>query len=103
MRAVLALSATLAFLATVAAAAPVHYQLPPETATLAPGPNVEVAQSNCTGCHSADYITTQPRSFPDPHAFWSAEVAKMRSAYGAPIADKDVPLIVTYLATTYGH
>ncbi|HJS84552.1 MAG TPA: hypothetical protein VJ779_03760, partial [Acetobacteraceae bacterium] len=94
----------LAFIAAAAlsaavAAAPVGYELPPETAALAPGPNLSVAQANCLGCHSADYITTQPRALPDPKAFWTAEVTKMQKAYGAPIASSDVPMIVDYLVS----
>ena len=41
-------------------AQPINYKLPDETATLKPGPNLDVAQNNCTACHSADYIKTQP-------------------------------------------
>ncbi|MFZ1426311.1 MAG: cytochrome c [Geminicoccaceae bacterium] len=78
------------------------YELPEETAAFAEGPNVDAALENCTGCHSADYIITQPRDLPDPRAFWTAEVTKMQHAYAAPIADADVPAIVDYLVQTYG-
>jgi mono/diheme cytochrome c family protein len=83
-----------------ASAAPVDYKLPEETAALKPGPNLEVAQNNCTACHSADYIKTQPimKSKKD---FWQAEVTKMIKVYGAPIEDADVPKIVEYLSTAY--
>jgi hypothetical protein len=37
-----------------------------------------------------------------PEAFWTAEVAKMRTAYGARIPDEDVKDVVTYLTATYG-
>jgi hypothetical protein len=84
----------------VARAAPVHYALPGETAVLAPGPHEDVALV-CGSCHSVDYITTQPRGLADAKGFWSREVAKMRSAFGAPIEDKDASLIVDYLAATY--
>jgi sulfite dehydrogenase (cytochrome) subunit B len=86
-----------------AGAARAAYDLPGETAALAPGPNLGTVQANCLGCHSADYVTTQPRSFADPRAFWGAEVAKMQKAYGAPIADADVQPIVEYLVSTYGR
>jgi len=81
-------------------AAPVDYKLPEETAALKPGPNPEVAQNNCTACHSTDYIKTQPimKSKKD---FWQAEVTKMIKVYGAPIDDADVPKIVEYLSTAY--
>ena len=91
-------------LAAAVVAAPVRYAgAPPETATLAPGPNVELARARCEVCHSVDYITTQPRSFADPRATWTAEVAKMRKAYGAEIPDEEAAKIVDYLAATYGR
>jgi sulfite dehydrogenase (cytochrome) subunit B len=82
-------------------AAPVSYTLPEETAVLKPGPNLEVAQNNCTACHSADYINTQPRGPKFKKDFWQAEVTKMIKLYGAPIDDADVGKIVDYLAATY--
>jgi mono/diheme cytochrome c family protein len=91
----------LAFAGLVAAnAAPVEYKLPEETSALKPGPNLEVAQNNCTACHSTDYIKTQPimKSKKD---FWQAEVVKMIKVYGAPIDEADVPKIVEYLSSTY--
>ena len=93
--------ASLAFAGLVAAsAAPIDYKLPEETAALKPGPNLEVAQNNCTACHSADYIKTQPimKSTKD---FWQAEVTKMIKVYGAPIDEADGGKIVDYLAATY--
>ena len=89
-------------LSFAAQAAPVSYPLPDETAALAAGPNLETVQANCAACHSAEYISTQPRNLANPRAFWNAEVAKMQKAYGAPVADADVPAIVDYLVQTYG-
>ena len=80
---------------------PVSYKLPDETAALKPGPNLEAAQNNCTACHSADYIQTQPRGPKFKKDFWQAEVTKMIKVFGAPIDDADVPKIVEYLAATY--
>jgi sulfite dehydrogenase (cytochrome) subunit B len=82
-------------------AAPVAYELPQETAAFKPGPNLETAQNNCTGCHSADYISTQPRNVKSKRDFWQAEVTKMIKMYGAPIDESDVPKIVDYLSSTY--
>jgi len=82
-------------------AAPINYKLPEETAAFKPGPNLEVVQNNCTACHSADYINTQPRGPKFKKDFWQAEVTKMIKVYGAPIDDADVPKIVEYLAATY--
>jgi sulfite dehydrogenase (cytochrome) subunit B len=82
-------------------AAPVNYKLPEETATFKPGPNLEVVQTNCTACHSADYVSTQPRGPKFKKDFWQAEVVKMIKVYGAPIEEADVPKIVEYLTATY--
>jgi mono/diheme cytochrome c family protein len=82
-------------------AAPVTYKLPDETAELKPGPNLDVAKNNCTGCHSADYIKTQPRGEKFKKDFWQAEVNKMIKVYGAQIDEADVGKIVDYLAATY--
>jgi mono/diheme cytochrome c family protein len=82
-------------------AAPVSYTLPDETAALKPGPNLEVVQNNCTACHSADYVNTQPRGPKFKKDFWQAEVTKMIKVYGAPIEDADIGKIVEYLAATY--
>jgi mono/diheme cytochrome c family protein len=82
-------------------AAPVSYKLPDETAAFKPGSNLEVVQNNCTACHSADYINTQPRGPKFKKDFWQAEVTKMIKVYGAPIDDADAGKIVEYLAATY--
>jgi mono/diheme cytochrome c family protein len=86
---------------SIVTAAPVSYTLPDETAAFKPGPNLEVVQNNCTACHSADYIQTQPRGPKFKKDFWQAEVTKMIKLYGAPIEAADVPKIVEYLAATY--
>jgi len=94
-----ALAATLGLV--TARAVPVVYKLPEETAAFKPGPNLDVAKSNCTGCHSADYVNTQPRNEKSRRDFWQAEVTKMIKVYGAPMNEADVPKIVEYLAATY--
>ena len=95
---VVALAVSGSGLATVSAK-PVSYKLPEETAAFKPGPNVEVVQNNCTACHSADYVKTQPEGPQFKKDFWQAEVTKMIKVYGAPIEDADVGKIVDYLAT----
>ena len=90
-----------AFALGMAYAAPVSYTLPDETAAFKPGPNLEVVQNNCTACHSADYINTQPRGEKFKRDFWQAEVTKMINVYGAPIDDADIGKIVDYLTATY--
>ncbi len=80
---------------------PVSYKLPEETTQFKPGPNLEAAQKNCTACHSADYILTQPRGPKFKKDFWTAEVNKMIKVYGAPIEEADIGKIVDYLSATY--
>jgi cytochrome c5 len=63
------------------------------------GPGVGAVQANCLTCHSSAYVSTQPVL---SKAQWTAEVAKMKNVYGAPIADDAVPAIVDYLTATYG-
>jgi mono/diheme cytochrome c family protein len=84
-----------------AAAAPVAYKLPEENAVYKPGPNLDVVKNNCSACHSADYVNTQPRGPKFQKDFWQAEVTKMIKVYGAPIDDADIPRIVDYLTATY--
>ena len=93
----------LLFTATIctSVAAPVNYKAPEESEALAPGDNLDIVQNNCTGCHSVDYIKTQPRSEKSKHDFWQTEVTKMIKLYGAPIDERDVSKIVDYLATNY--
>jgi sulfite dehydrogenase (cytochrome) subunit B len=95
----LTVTASLGFAA--AFAAPVGYKLPEEAAAFTPGAGLDMVQGNCTACHSADYIKTQPRGEKFKKDFWAAEVTKMIKVYGAPIDDADVGKIVDYLATNY--
>ncbi len=90
---------TIAFCVPLALKAELRtYKLPEETVRLLPGPNVNAAQV-CTGCHSADYIKTQPSH--QGKAFWTAEVTKMRKVFGAPVEEEDIGKIVDYLTATY--
>lgn len=84
-----------------AQAKPMTYKLPDETATFKPGTNREVVVNNCTACHSADYIQTQPRGPKFGKTFWQAEVNKMIKVYGAQIDDADIGKIVDYLSENY--
>jgi mono/diheme cytochrome c family protein len=93
--------AGIAYAPIMAKAKPVSYKLPEETAAFKPGPNLEVVQNNCTACHSADYIQTQPQGPKFKKDFWHGEVMKMIKVYGAPIDEADVDKIVEYLSQTY--
>jgi hypothetical protein len=92
---------TIGFGFIAAGAKPISYTLPDETAAFKPGANVDVVKNNCTACHSADYIETQPRGPKFSKDFWQAEVTKMIKVYGAPIDDADAGKIVDYLTANY--
>jgi mono/diheme cytochrome c family protein len=96
-----AMLAITAYAPVVVKAKPISYKLPEETVAFNPGPNLEVVQNNCTACHSADYIKTQPQGPKFKKDFWQVEVTKMIKLYGAPIDEADVGKIVDYLAATY--
>ena len=86
--------------ACLVAAAEPKWVLPPETATLQPGLGKELVNAQCLLCHSADYISTQPRL---NRAQWKAGVLKMQQKYSAPIATNNVDALVDYLVRNYGR
>jgi mono/diheme cytochrome c family protein len=94
----LALWAALAA-ASSSLAKPLSYVLPDETAAFRPGSGVDAAKTNCTSCHSADYVNFQPPN--KGPAFWEAEVQKMIKVFHAPIDPNDAKSIADYLAKTY--
>jgi mono/diheme cytochrome c family protein len=67
--------------------------------TLKPGAGDEATVATCSACHTPDYIVMNS-VFLTPDA-WKAEVAKMRSAFGAPIDDETAAAITAYLAKNY--
>jgi hypothetical protein len=75
------------------------FQLPPETAKLKSASGVQLATAQCLLCHSADYISTQPRL---SRTAWTAAVVKMKDKYGAPIQTNNIPALVDYLSQNYG-
>jgi sulfite dehydrogenase (cytochrome) subunit B len=83
----------------IAFAADAPFTLPRETTKLKPGAGVELVTAQCLICHSADYISTQPRL---TRAQWRASVVKMQQKYGAPIATNSVERLVDYLTGNYG-
>jgi len=76
-----------------------QYSLPPETAGFKNGPGVELAIAQCLLCHSADYVSTQPRL---SRTAWKASVVKMRDKYGAPLPEDKIEAMADYLVKTYG-
>jgi cytochrome c553 len=63
------------------------------------GPNADTVNADCLACHSAGMVLNQPAL---SRSEWQAEVDKMRTAYKAPIDQKDVALIVDYLVSIRG-
>jgi hypothetical protein len=104
-RALIGVACALALVGTAASAAtvprgPVSITLPGDAGfAFKPGPGVIAAQTYCLTCHSSAYVSTQPTL---SRAQWTAEVAKMRSPYGATIPDDQVATLVEYLTTQYG-
>jgi len=98
-----AFSAVALSLSMNAAAAVKTIQLPPDGVQLKPStlPGYAKAQANCVACHSADYLLYQPPTA--PRTYWDAMVKRMKAVFKAPIDDADMPLIVDYLAKTYGN
>jgi cytochrome c5 len=58
------------------------------------GPGADTLNRDCTMCHSAGFVDRQPGL---PAATWTAEVQKMKSIFGAPYAEADIPKIVDAL------
>lgn len=87
------------FLLRAATAADPAFTLPPETAKLKAGPGYELATAQCMLCHSADYISTQPRLTAGQ---WRATVVKMQTKYGAPILTDRIDDLADYFARNYG-
>jgi mono/diheme cytochrome c family protein len=89
-----------AALALALSAVALKIEPPAETSRLKAGPGSDLATAQCGGCHSFDYISTQPPG--KPLAFWKAEVEKMKKVYGAQIADDQIEPIAQYLTKAYG-
>jgi mono/diheme cytochrome c family protein len=62
-------------------------------------PGSDLATGRCLTCHSAEYVYMQP---PLSKTAWTAEVKKMKNAYGAPIDDAEVAPLVDYLVGQNG-
>jgi sulfite dehydrogenase (cytochrome) subunit B len=75
------------------------WKLPPETTKLERREGLELITAQCLLCHSADYISTQPRL---NRAAWNAIVVKMKDKYGAPIQPEHIDRLVDYLVKSYG-
>lgn len=64
-----------------------------------PGPNLAAFQQHCLLCHSARYVTMQPRF---SQTVWEKEVKKMVDVYGASLTPDEQKQIVEYLVAIKG-
>lgn len=86
--------------ATLLAAAPtpalksVEISLPDDESAFT-GPDADLLNANCTGCHSASMVLYQPRM---DAAHWAESVKKMREVYKAPIQEADAARLAEALA-----
>jgi hypothetical protein len=69
---------------------------PPE---LPDAPGRAMLQGACATCHTLRYVLGQP---PLTRQQWTAEVDKMRKAYGAPFPDEMTGQMVDYLVAIRG-
>ncbi len=67
---------------------------------LKPGAGQDAVEASCGTCHTLNYIRMNSPFLTQDG--WKAEVAKMQSAYGAPIDDEVAATIVKYLSANYG-
>jgi cytochrome c553 len=88
---------------TLASAGTKSIELPPDGMQLKSSslPGYAKAQAVCAACHSAEYMQYQPPTAARP--YWEAMVKRMKTVFKAPVEDDDIPLIVDYLAKTYGN
>ncbi len=94
-----ALAGLLGFWTVAASAQPVKIVLPAETSSFRTAPGAEIAMAQCLQCHSAEYITTQPRLGSQA---WKASIEKMRGKYGAVVSPETEAVLLEYLVGTYG-
>ena len=73
--------------------------LPNYPLDMPPGPNLAAFQQHCLHCHTARYVTMQPRF---SQTVWEKEVKKMVDVYGATITPDEQKQIVEYLVAIKG-
>lgn len=66
---------------------------------LQPGSGQDATAAQCNTCHTSDYIVMNS-VFLTPDQ-WKAEVARMRTSFGAMIDDATAAAIAAYLAVHY--
>jgi mono/diheme cytochrome c family protein len=78
----------------------VRVELPVSDEIFPRGIGADTATSQCLICHSAGMVLRQPPLTKDE---WRAEIMKMRSAYGALVADDQVDGLSEYLKSINGQ
>jgi mono/diheme cytochrome c family protein len=73
--------------------------MPHDDPEFPPGPGRDEFVTACVVCHSARYITMQPRF---SRSTWLSEVDKMKDAFGADISKEQAQRIADYLFSIKG-
>jgi mono/diheme cytochrome c family protein len=78
----------------------VSVDLPASQISFPPGNGSVIANAHCLICHSAGMVLHQPPLTEDE---WTAEINKMRNAFGAPIPADQVQALAQYLRSINGR
>jgi mono/diheme cytochrome c family protein len=78
----------------------VSVDLPVSQISFPPGNGSVIANAYCLICHSAGMVLRQPPLTQDE---WTAEINKMRNAFGAPLPADQVEALAKYLRSIDGE
>jgi mono/diheme cytochrome c family protein len=78
----------------------VSVDLPASQVSFPPGNGSVIANAYCLICHSAGMVLRQPPLTQDE---WTAEINKMRNAFGAPLPADQVEALAQYLRSINGR
>jgi mono/diheme cytochrome c family protein len=78
----------------------VSVDLPASQVSFPPGNGSVIANAYCLICHSAGMVLRQPPLTQDE---WTAEINKMRNAFGAPLPADQVEALAKYLRSINGQ
>jgi mono/diheme cytochrome c family protein len=79
--------------------AKVTVDLPVSRTAFPPGNGADIANGQCLICHSAGMVLRQPPLTEDE---WTAEINKMRTAFGAPVPADQIAALAKYLQSING-
>ena len=79
--------------------AKVTVDLPVSRSAFPPGDGADIANGQCLICHSAGMVLRQPPLTEDE---WTAEINKMRTAFGAPMPADQIAALAKYLRSING-